>query len=75
MKVWRYYTEYRPPMPGAIPREGLVRAYSYDYKQSFNGRGAWGFAEYSRELTEKEISDYELWPSRNNPLTYAEGLK
>lgn len=68
--VYRYYCPYRPPMPGAIPRQGLVRAFEYDYPQSFNGRGAWGFAEYDRPLTEKEISDYELRPAANNPLTY-----
>ena len=73
MKVYRYYCSYRPPMPGAIPRKGLVRVASYDYKQSISGRGAWGFVEYDRELTEKEIVDYELWASVNNPLDYGEG--
>jgi len=70
MKVYRYYCQYRPPMPGAIPRDGLVHIGEYDYKQSFNGIGAWGFAEYDRELSEKEINDYELAPSPNNPLEY-----
>ena len=49
--VYRYYTKYRPPMPGAIPRQGLVRVGSYDQKQTFDGIGAWGFAEYDRPLT------------------------
>lgn len=70
MKVYRYYCQYRPPMPGAIPRDGLVHIGEYDYKQSFNGIGAWGFAEYDRELSEEEINDYELAPSPNNPLEY-----
>lgn len=70
MKVYRYYTQFRPPMPGAIPREGLVQTADFDYKQSFNGIGAWGWAEYSRELTDKEVSDYELAASPNNPLEY-----
>ena len=70
MKVYRYYCRFRPPMPGAVPREGLVHVGSYDYPQSFNGIGAWGFAEYDRELTPKEINDYELAASKNNPLEY-----
>ena len=53
--VYRYYCRFRPPMPGAIPRQGLVRAFAYDYKQSIGGVGTWGFAEYDRPLTAKEI--------------------
>ena len=68
--VYRYYTRLRPPMPGAIPRQGLVRAYSYDYKQCIRGVGALGFAEYDRELTAEESAQYELSPSHNNPLQY-----
>lgn len=68
MKVYRYYCQFRPPMPGAIPRDGLVNIGDYDYPQSFDGISAWGFAEYNRPLTDKEISDYELVASRNNPL-------
>ena len=70
--VYRYYCKYRPPMPGSIPRQGLVRAYSYDYKQCIGGVGAWGFAEYDRELTADEVAQYELSPSPNNPLEYSE---
>ena len=70
MKVYRYYCQYRPPMPGAIPRDGLVNIASFDYKQSFNGVGCWGWAEYNRPLSEKEIGDYELVASPNNPLDY-----
>lgn len=70
MKVYRYYCQFRPPMPGAIPRDGLVNIDDYDYPQSFNGISAWGFAEYSRPLTEKEVHDYELAVSPNNPLEY-----
>lgn len=73
--VYRYYCKFRPPMPGAIPRRGLVRVYSYDYKQSFDGVGAWGFAEYESPLTEQEINAYELYESKNNPLEYEGGLE
>lgn len=70
MKVYRYYCQYRPPMPGSIPRKGLVHVADYDYPQSFNGISAWGIAEYDRPLDKSEISDYELAPSKNNPLEY-----
>lgn len=74
MKVYRYYCRFRPPMPGAIPRPGLQNVASFDWPQTFEGVrgrvGAWGWAEYDRPLTDKEICDYELVPSRNNPLTY-----
>lgn len=70
MKVYRYYCKFRPPMPGGIPREGLVNTGEYDWPQSFDGVRAWGFAEYNRELSSKEIDDYELAPSKNNPLEY-----
>lgn len=69
-KVYRYYCPFRPPMPGAIPRRGLVRTCEYDYKQCIGGVGAWGFAEYDRQLTEQEVSDYELVEGKNNPLEY-----
>ncbi len=71
MKVYRYYCRLRPPMPGGIPREGLVNTGEYDWPQTFGDVGSvWGFAEYSRPLTDKEIDDYELAPSKNNPLEY-----
>lgn len=68
--VYRYYCRFRPPMPGAIPRQSLVRVGIYDYKQSIGGVGAWGFAEYDRPLTAREIEDYELADGQNNPLEY-----
>lgn len=74
MKVYRYYCPFRPPMPGAIPRKGLVRAFCYDDKQCIGGVGAWGFAEYDRELTADELYRDELVPSKNNPLEYEEGF-
>ena len=70
MKVYRYYCRFRPPMPGAIPRQGLVRVVDFDWPQSFNGVSAWGYAEYDRPLTEQEIDQYELAASQNNPLEY-----
>ena len=69
--VYRYYTPYRIPMPGAVPRDGLDRVWCYDTRQNVgNGISAYGYAEYTRPLTEQEIYSYELAPSPNNPLQY-----
>ena len=70
-RVYRYYCRYRPPMPGSIPRVGLVNVGAYDMPMSFDGIGnLWGYAEYNRILTDKEINDYELVESKRNPLNY-----
>ena len=68
--VYMYYCPMRPPMPGAVPRDGLEYVHEYDSRigVSLIGRMVWGYAVYSRELTEKEVSDYELIPSPDNPL-------
>lgn len=50
----------RPPAPGAIPREGLIEAIPFESAVSGSGHRIWGKATYSRELTQKEIDDYEL---------------
>lgn len=57
--VARYALLMRPPMPGAMPREGLMECREISGTTP-GGHHAWGWAEYNRRLTEKEISDYEL---------------
>ena len=49
----------RPPMPGSIPREGLIEIKDIEGTTPKNHH-AWGWAEYNRYLTEQEIKDYEL---------------
>ena len=70
MTLYLYYCPMRPPTVGAVPRDGLEYAHSYDSRRDIPliGRAAWGYAVYSRKLTDKEISDYELIPSTDNPL-------
>lgn len=67
MKVYRYYTRFRPPLMGAIPTKGLTNIVCYDYRERVESVDAWGYAEYMRPLTEQEIYDYELHPSKKNP--------
>ena len=57
--VYPYHCLMRPPMPGAVPKDGL----SYvDFREGklLDGRHHWGTAVYTRKLTRKEIDDYEL---------------
>ena len=65
----RYYCPQRPPVPGAIPR-GVVRIeYAEDgfmIDDEGHSRKAWGFVEYDRELTDKEVADFELDPEVRN---------
>ena len=76
-----YYMTQRPPMIGAMPKEGLVSwmAFDDDFKKEFVkeiGCGAYAKLTYDRVLTEQEISDYELTPAyREVRLTNPELLK
>ena len=66
--IYRYYTLYRPPMPGTIPRIGLKAIEYFNVRTDIEpGIRAWGFADYNRRLTVEEIAEYELSPSRKNP--------
>ena len=58
--TYRYYCLYRPPMPGAIPRKGLVDIHEYDTKQNLGTFPAWGYADYDRKLSDDEVRNYEL---------------
>ena len=55
----KYATLMRPPGPGAVPREGWIDT-SFDELTTPSGHHAWGWVEYNRKLTQKEIDDYEL---------------
>lgn len=59
--IYRYYTLYRPPMPGTIPRHGLEGIKSFDDRTEVEpGIRAWGYADYNRPLSAEEVSEYEL---------------
>ena len=59
--AYRYYATQRPPMPGCIPK-GASEFVFLDERPLVEeiGRPAWGYAEYSRKLTNVEIAEYEL---------------
>ena len=59
----RYLCTQRPPVPGAVPKTGLKNVEYLDrYMEDAGGhvRYIYGAVEYDRELTDKEIDDYEL---------------
>lgn len=60
--VFRYYSTQRPIGPGTYPRNGVEDIVNFDEKKHVPAidRSAWGYIDYSRELTEREISGYEL---------------
>ena len=61
-KLYRYYCPMREPAPGAVPKNGMENVYWYGCRQfvEIAGREVWGWVEYNRELSEKEVSNYEL---------------
>lgn len=61
----RYYSIMRPVSIGTYPRNGVEEIVNFDYRQFCPeiNREAWGYIEYSRELSEKEAADYELIPA------------
>ena len=63
--TYRYYSTQRPLTPGSCPRAGVQEVVNYDEKKSCEeiGMDAWGFVEYTRELTKQEADDYELTPA------------
>lgn len=63
-KTYQYYMLYRPPMPGAMPRDGLYTITCLDPRDEIQaiGRGAWALLTYKRRLTDREVNQYELTP-------------
>lgn len=60
-----YYMTQRPFSIGAQPKEGLVEVEDFDSRKHIEeiGRDAWSRIVYDRELTEQEVSQYELVPA------------
>lgn len=62
IKTYTYAMLQRPPMPGAMPKKGLVEVQSFDKKEPVVqiNKMAWGILRYDHPLTDREIDDYEL---------------
>jgi len=58
MTEYVYKMILRPPDPGAVPREGLIRV---DDVESWKGsRRYWGHAVYDRRLSREETEHYDM---------------
>ena len=60
-KIYRYYCLYRPPAPGAVPKDFTV-AVPYDDRRYCPEveRMAWGYVEYDKPLTPQTVINYEM---------------
>lgn len=58
--TYMYACLMRPPMPGAIPREGLDYVDFYEGETKDTHQHYWGAAAYTRELTKDEVAHYDL---------------
>lgn len=74
MEGYKYYSTQRPvdlmTYPKPKDNEPLeITNYDCNTRQRIPGEGihAWGELIYTKPLTEKEMNDYELQPSRRNP--------
>lgn len=70
--LYKYYSTQRPVDIGTFPKpphNAPDEIKNYDKRVPVEGGAfmAWGYLTYTRPLTEQEISDYELRPSRDNP--------
>ena len=57
-----YYSTLRPVSIGTYPKEGMVKFKNFDKRTYIPDieREAWGYLEYDRELTRKEMESYDL---------------
>lgn len=62
--MYTYFCRERPPVPGAVPRKGLIEVYEYPHPiyDQMDGHLLYGYVNYDRKLTAEEVSAYELLP-------------
>lgn len=70
--LYKYYSTQRPVDIGTFPKpphNAPDEIVNYDQRIPVEGGAflAWGHLTYTRPLTEREATDYELRPSRENP--------
>ena len=64
--MYKYYSSLRPVSIGTYPKLGFQGFRNYDWRKPTSAGDAWGEIYYNRELTEKEIRDYDLIPDEEN---------
>ena len=56
----KYYSVMRPVSIGTHPKDGMMDFINYDIRTEVNGRMVWAELYYNRELTQKEMEDFEM---------------
>ena len=56
----KYYALLRPVSIGTQPTKGFMDFINYDERTEVDGKMVWAELYYNRELTEKEMKDYDL---------------
>lgn len=56
----KYYSTLRPVSIGTQPKNGFMDFINYDDRTEIDGKMVWAELYYNRELTEKEMKDYDL---------------
>ena len=56
----KYYSLLRPVSIGTHPKQGMEAFINYDTRTEIEGRMVWAELYYSRELTKKELKDFEM---------------
>lgn len=67
MNRYCYWMRMRPPMPGAMPREGLIEVRGNEIWK--DGSHYWGECTYNRKLTSEECSHYDMELHRTTTAT------
>lgn len=65
---YKYYMTQRPPMPGAMPKDGLIDIHEVmpaEYCDAV-GHNVYATLTYDRQLSKGEIRAYELTPESYN---------
>jgi hypothetical protein len=70
--LYKYYSTQRPVDVGTFPKpphNAPDEIINYDQRVPVEGGAflAWGHLTYTRPLSEKDMADYELRPSKDNP--------
>ena len=70
--LYKYYSTQRPVDIGTFPKPPYNKPdeiFNYDQRIPVENGSflAWGYLTYTRPLTEKQASDYELRPAPDNP--------
>lgn len=56
----KYYSVMRPVSIGTHPKEGMMDFINYDTRTEINRCMVWAEVYYNRELTQKEMEDFEM---------------